>query len=191
LYPFQSLSVGRLWLFFLVLVPLACGHTAGTTAGPRLPPPLYDGEAAKLFDDRIDSNAVGLADVTTNPRTDAVLRARTQKAEGAGRMKVSTVSVDSADGQPTYRLSLAFIDAPVSLRGFGETHVELVVRPDSPSFGIVKWLDAGLIGRTFFCFFRRFAAGDETQVRYHISADSNEVLAAAREAHALGELSAK
>jgi hypothetical protein len=175
-----------------MLVVVGCGGSV--SVGGQVPAnafPPYQGQATTLFDDRIDPNAVGLADVASKPRTDPVLRARAQNAEAVARARVATVSVDSAAGRPMYRLSLDLRDGSISRRGFTEDRVEIAVRPDSPAFGVVKWLDTRLIGRTFIAFFRRYAGTEEVELRFHLSADDPEVLAAVKEAAALGEISGK
>jgi hypothetical protein len=169
----------------------SCGEAPSTAAAPRAQFPPYDARAAGLFDDRIDGNAVGLADVSGNPRADPTLRARTQNAELVARVRVSTVTTDMVGGKPLYRLALAFIEPPVVRRGFGDEQVEIAVRSTSAAFGVVKWLDSGIIGRTFVGFFRRFAQGEEAEVRFHLSADTPGVVLAAREADMLNELSGK
>ena len=187
LYLFTFLSFSLVVAF---LGAPACGSATGPSQSRQTFPP-YAGTALQLFDDRIDPIAVGLADVADKPRTNPVLRARTQSAEAVARARVSTLSVDSIGGNPVYRLSLTFIDRPLVRRGFPADRIEIAVRPDSPAFGVVKWLDARLIGRTFIGFFHRFAGNDEPEVRFHLSADDPEVLAAVREASALSELSSK
>ena len=175
--------------FLAVLSVAACGGR--TAAAPAPAPqnlPVYAGNATQLFDDRIDPTAVGLADVTENPRTDPVLRARTQNAEVAGRTRVSTVTVDSSGGKPVYRLRFTFVEPPVVARGFSGKEIEVAVRDDSPAFGIVKWLDTKLIGHSFIGFFHRFAGNYEPEVRFHLSPDDAQVMAAVRDASALSEL---
>ena len=162
--------------------------------------PPYRAEATRLFDDRIDPTAVGLADVATKPRSDPTLRARTYNAEAVARMRVATVTVDMAQGKPIYHLSLVFLDGALVRRGFSDNQVEISVRSDSPAFGVVKWLDTRLIGCTFIGFIHRFAdaAADggplvepQVTVRFHLAADTPDVLAAVREAQTLGEVSSK
>jgi hypothetical protein len=168
-----------------------CGGARPTApVVPRSYPP-YTGEAAHLFDDGIDANAVGLADVAVDPRTDVRLRGRAQGAEVVGRVRVSTVTVDSIKGKPNYRLILALLDRPIARRGINEDHLEISIRSSSPGFGIAKWLDTGLIGLTFVGFFHRFADTDEAELRFHLSADRPDVLSAVRDASVLSELLAK
>ena len=142
-----------------------------------------------MFDDRIDPTAVGLADVPESPRTDPVLRSRTQSAEVVVRTRVSTVNVDLASGKAVYRLLFTFAETPIVARGFSGNQIEIVVRDDSPAFGIVKWLDTKLIGHSFVGFFHRFAGKDEPEVRFHLSPDDPQVLGAVRDASALIEVS--
>jgi hypothetical protein len=173
----------------MAALALSCSGSSGASGSRQTFPP-YTGESTKLFDDRIDSNSVGLADVVSKPRADPMLRARTQSAEAVGKVRVSTVTVDSVGGKPAYHLNLAIVD-PLARRGFDDKSVEILVRSDSPAFGIVKWLDTRLIGRTFIGFFRRFAGPDEADVKFHLSADNAEVLAAVRDANTLSEVSGK
>ncbi|HEY3592766.1 MAG TPA: cobalamin ABC transporter substrate-binding protein [Polyangiaceae bacterium] len=171
----------------------ACGSTlkGQPTATPSAPLPPYDEQAARLFDDRIDGNAVGLADVTDNPRIDPTFRARAQSSDLIARVRVLTVTSDTVSDGPLYRVNLTFAAAPLIQRGIKDDHIEISVRSTSAAFGVVKWLDAGLIGRTFVGFFRRYADGEslEPKLRFHLAADTPSVLTAAHEADMLRELS--
>jgi hypothetical protein len=185
----ESSVVLTLGLAVAFLLP-ACG--GASQRGPGSPQsaqdfPPYAGSAAQLFDDRIDPMAVGLADVSDNPRTDPILRARAQNAEVVGRTRVSTVTVDSVGGKPVYRLKFTFAEAPVVSR-FSPDQIEVSVKDDSPAFGIVKWLDTKLIGHSFVGFFHRFAGSVEPVVRFHLSPDDPQVISAVRDASALSEL---
>jgi hypothetical protein len=168
---------------------LSCSGSSGPS-GSRQNFPPYTGESTKLFDDRIDSTSVGLADVASKPRADPVLRARAQSAEAVARVRVATVTVDVSGGKPAYHLNLAIVE-PLSRRRFNEKSVEIFVGSDSPAFGIVKWLDTRLMGHSFIAFFRRFAGPDDAVVRFHLSPDNAEVLAAVRDADTVSEVSGK
>jgi hypothetical protein len=176
-------------VFFIV----SCGGSG--PLAPRTTPPKiftpYQGQATVLFDDQIDPNAVGLADVQNKPQLDPVLRARAQTAEAVARVRVATVTVDSAAGKPVYLMNLDLTGGSIARRGFDDEQIEIAVRSDSPAFGVVKWLDTRLIDRTFVAFFHRFAGPDEVELKFHLSADNPEVLAAVREAAALREISGK
>ena len=171
-----------------MLATAACGGGRPAAAPTPQNLPIYAGNATQLFDDRIEPTAVGLADVTENPRTDPMLRARTQNAEVVARSRVSTVTVDSVGGKPVYRLRFTFVEPPIAARGFSGDQIEVAIRDDSPAFGIVKWLDTKLIGHSFIGFFHRFAGTYEPEVRFHLSPDDARVLAAVRDASALNEL---
>ena len=170
----------------LALSPVACGGRPAASASPQNLP-VYVGNATQLFDDRIDATAVGLADVGENPRTDPVLRARAQSAEVVARTRISTVSIDSVGGKPVYRLRFTFVEPPVVARFSGD-QIEIAVDDASPAFGIVKWLDTKLIGHSFVGFFHRFAGSLEPEVRFHLSPDDPQVVAAVRDASALNDL---
>ena len=173
----------------MTLLLASCG--ARPTPIERSAPPRsfapYAGQAVELFDDRVDPAAVGLADTAVSPRGNPIFRERVYRAELVARMRVSTVTVDLVGGQPRYRISLIVLDS-LAQRGFSDDHVELSIGADSPSFGTVRWLDTRLIGRTFVAFVHRFAGAEEPEVRFHLSADSADMLAAVREASTLGEL---
>ncbi len=188
--PLQiSVAVFPLGFLVCVLFFAGCGGSRISTVGPGQNFPPYAGASTTLFDDQIDPLAVGLADVATNPRTDAKLRARAQAAEIVTRARVATVSVDTATGKPVYRLTLSFLDSPIVSRGFSESSVDISIRSDAPAFGAVKWLDSKLIGRTFVGFFQRFSADGEVELKFHLSADDPKILAAVRDAATVAEIS--
>lgn len=176
--------------FFAAVLVASCGGPTATAQAPQSPQefPVYGNSAAQLFDDRIEPMAVGLAGVENDPRLDPILRQRTQNAEVVGRTRVTTVNIDSVGGKPVYRLRFKLLDPPVVARGFTSDQLEVAVADDSPAFGIVKWLDARLIDYSFIGFFRRFAGNPEPQVRFHLSADDPQLMAAVRDASALREL---
>jgi len=193
LLRFHRYFASQLCLFALLAIGAAgCGGGA-SSATPKVAQryPAYDEQAAQLFDDHIDGSAVGLADIAGNPRADPVFRARTQSAELVARVRVLTVTTDLVGGKPLYRVNLGFVAPPLVRRGIDDDHLEIAVYSTSSAFGVVKFLDVGLIGHTFIGFFRRYAQGEEPEVRFHLAADTPMILAAAREADMLGELSGK
>ena len=183
---------GLLIVAFTAALASGCGGApSASSVASRQNFPPYTGQAAYLFDDRIDPNSVGLAEAATRLQNDPLLRARVQGAEAVSRVRVATVTVDSSGGKPAYRLSLDLRGGSLVRRGLTEDHLEIAVRSDSPAFGVVKWLDTRLIGRTFVGFFRRYAGADDIDLRFHLSADDPQVIAAIREAAALSEISGK
>jgi len=178
----------------LLIVVVACASCSGSRAKkadelPELTP--YAGVDQELFDDRIDPLAVGVADVAMHARTDPVLRKRTRHADVVARFRVSTVTVDAVNGEPVYHVTLVFADAPMVRHRPVDNRMDLAIRQQSPAFGLVKWLDTRIIGKTFVGFVRQFAGIDESEVHFHLSPDDAEVNAAVKDAKALEELSGR
>ncbi len=150
----------------------------------------WEGHAREVFDDAIDPAAVGLSLEGPSPRTDPFLRERAQTADVAARVRVRTVTVDTIGDQRTYHLNIEVIDPPLATPRVEERSFELLIRPTSAAFGIVKSFDARLRGMTFVGFVQRFVGTDgETELHWHLSADTPEVQKAVKEAVALKELS--
>jgi hypothetical protein len=174
-----------------LLVAVACGSAGGRgakgTDGPR-DLAAYAGPELELFDDRIDPVAVGVADVAMHARTDPMLRKRAQHADVVARMRVSTVTVDAVNGEPVYHVTLQLAEAPMVQHRPFESRVDLAIRQQSPSFGLVKWLDTRIIGKVFVGYLRQFAGPEEAELHFHLSPDDAEVAAAVRDARALDEL---
>jgi hypothetical protein len=179
----------RAFALVVVFSCAGCGSGSAQSVGAADPSSIaqYTGRTVELFDDKIDAAAVGLADVNVRPRSDPALRERVTQAEAIAQMRVSTLTVDMVGGSPVYHVNLVLVTSLVS-KGFSESRIELSIGPTSPSFGIVKWLDTRIIGRTFIGFIRRFAGPEEPIIRFHLCADSPDVLAAIREAAALADL---
>lgn len=168
-------------LAFMAL--LACGGPDANAPDRARPP--YEGRALQLFDDVIEPLAVGLAlEDPRTPRSDPVLRERTQIADGVGRVTVKTVTARGDGVDMEYLLTVEVVqkltEAPLP--------AEIVVRVDksSPSLGIVKSLDARLGGKTFIAYVREFAGPDgEPRWHFHFAPDSKEELGAVNDAIAL------
>src|SRR5271165_1348931 len=77
---------------------------AKVVSGAGLPP--WDPRARQIFDDNIDPASVGLSMEGPSPRSDAFLRERAQTADVVARIRVQTVTVDSAGEQHTYHLGI-------------------------------------------------------------------------------------
>src|SRR6202034_3741291 len=77
----------------LVAVSLPLLGCAGANADANRPLPSYVGHAAELFDDGIEPRAVGLdLEQVSDPRSDALLRERTQVSDAALRVRISTLT---------------------------------------------------------------------------------------------------
>ncbi len=154
--------------------------------------PRWEGHAAEVFDDNIDPAAVGLSLDGPSPRSDAHLRERAQTADVVARVRVQTVTVDSAGERQTYHLGIqvgvpTLTEAKVPDRSF-----ELSIMPTSGAFGIARSFDARLRGQTFVGFIKRYGTDDgDVQVHWHLAPDTAEVVAAIKEALALREITGK
>jgi hypothetical protein len=163
---------------------IACSACGG--APPHLAP--YTGGDRQLFDDRIDPLAVG--NVNARSPWDPLLGRRAQQADSVARMRVSTVTTIALGGQQrTYRVTLVFVGKPLAQHiPSYEPQLDLAIRPGSPSFDIVTWLDARLIGKTFIGFVRQFAGPEEPEMHFHLSANNLDVAAAARHGTTFDEM---
>lgn len=150
----------------------------------------WEGRAIEVFNDGIDPAAVGLSMDGVGPRSDPFLRERAQTAEVVAQVRVTTVTVDTIGDDKTYHLGVQVGVPPLATPKIQDRSFELIIRPQSPAFGIARAFDARLQGMTFVGFIRRFAGPEgDAVIHWHLSADTAEVLAAVKDAVALAELS--
>jgi len=172
------------------LAASACEAISPAQAPTRADLPRWEGHAREVFDDIIDPAAVGLSMEGPSPRSDPFLRERAQTADVVARVRVHTVTVDAVGDQRTYHLGIQVTDPPLTHLEIPERSFELLIKPSSGAFGIVKAFDARLRGATFIGFVHHFASeGGEPEVHWHLSADTAEVATAVKEAVVLKELS--
>lgn len=162
---------------------MACGGPDANA--PDRPRPPYEGRAVQLFDDVIEPRAVGLAlEDPRTPRSDPVLRERTQIADGVARVTVKTVTARGTGPEMEYFLTVSVVQKVTE----GPLPPEIIVRvgKTSPSLGIVKSLDARLGGQTFVGYVREFAGADgEPAWHFHFAPDTKDELGAVNDALAL------
>ncbi len=178
-------SVG--FLLFAVL-SFACGGGPEAKA-PGRPLPSYAGHAVELFDDAIDTRAVGLEleGRGVAPRSDTLLRERTQVGDAVMRVRIDTVTSRGDGVSERFDLGLRVLD---KIAGAENVPDEFTVRVDknSPSVGIVKSFQGRLGGKIFIAFLREFVRPDgDPESHFHLSRDGKDVEAAVREAAALGQ----
>lgn len=169
------------------LVLAGCG---GTSYNARnRPTTAYADRTAVLFDDTIDPAAAGLdVDSSSTPQSDKLFRERTQLADGVFRVKAETISQAGEGASESYRITLKPRDT-LGGKWKPTDDISMVVTRTNPSFGIVKHLDARLVGKTFIAFVQAFSNDDGGYVYHaHLAADTKEVAAAVTDAYALGEL---
>ncbi len=177
-------------LAVLALVTGLAGCAGGPDASaPTRPMPPWQGHSRELFDDAIEPRAVGLSlELTRTPRTDPVLRERTQVGDAVLRVKVDTVTVQADGIDARYQIGLRVMKKLTGEHPPPSPFVVEVTKA-SPSFGIVKSLDARLSGKTFVAFVREFKTGaDDPRIHFHLAPDTKDVLAAVSDASALTEI---
>lgn len=169
----------------------ACGpEQPAKTAGSELP--RWEGRAVQVFDDNIDPAAVGLSLDGPSPRNDANLRERAQTADVVARVRVQTVTVDSAGEHQTYHLGIQVGIPTLAESKLHDRTFELNIKSTSGAFGIARSFDTRLRGQTFVGFIKRFGTDDgDAQVHWHLAPDTAEVVAAIKEAVALREIAGK
>jgi hypothetical protein len=162
---------------------LSLGGCAGANADASRPLPSYVGHATELFDDGIEPGAVGLdLEQVNNPRTDALLRERTQVSDAALRVRISTITEKQDGSESQFQLGVH----PVETLGGPFPPKEdfiVTVRPRTASIGIVKSLENAIVGKSFVAFIRAFVLPDgDREVHFHFSPDTKALVAAVREA---------
>lgn len=189
----RHVSTSLMSAFCIALAaPLAgCGPSQDASSAAGVAGlPRWEGRARELFDDAIEPAAVGLSMEGPSPRADPFLRERAQTAEVVAEVRVTTFTVDSIGDDKTYHLGVRVGVPPLATPKIPDSSFELLIRPQSPAFGIARAFDARLQGVTFVGFIRRFVGQDgEPEVHWHLSADTPEVVAAVKDVVALAELS--
>ena len=163
--------------------------------------PSYDGRATQLFDDMIDPAAVGYGSSVIgieqgrSPRDDALLRERTQTGDAVVRARVVTVT-SGADGQDSgWQIGLRTLET-VAGKKPTEGEFSFFVASRGPAAGVLRMLDARLVGSTFVVFVRAFeadgeagaGAGSGAALHFHFAKDDKDELGAVRQASLLGEV---
>lgn len=173
----------------LLVFVAACG---GETPNSKLP--VYERgpnatpaqrHAAELFDDVIEPRAVGLElNITSTPRSDAILRERTQIGDAVVRVRIETVTQSGAGSEVRHQLVLKTLE---KLAGEHPPEGDFSVTLDdsSPSIGIVRSLETRLGGKTFIAFVKAFNLGGERQYHFHLAPDAKDVRDAVAEAVSL------
>lgn len=186
----------RRFCLLVVSVALACplfgcGAAAGRPAAGDAESafPLWQGRERQLFDDVVDPAALGLSMEGVSAAGDPLLRERAQTADVVAQVRVSTVTVDTVGEDSTYHLSVQVGHPPLRTPKLDDATLDLSIRPGSRSHPLAKALDTRLRGMTFVCFARRYAdAEGGSELHWHLAPDSQDVVAAVKEAVALGEL---
>lgn len=181
---------------FLLALPLALG-SAGCGGGERPPAkaeaaplPAWEGREREIFDDSIDPAALGLTMEGGSPAQDPRLRERAQRADIVARVRVSTVTVETVGESSRYHLGVQIGTPPLAAPRIPGEEFDLLIKPGTRSHPLAKAIDVRMRGMTFVGFLKLYAHEDgEPTVHFHLAPDTAEVVAAVKEAVALGELS--
>ncbi|MGH7293573.1 MAG: hypothetical protein ACRELB_01510 [Polyangiaceae bacterium] len=182
-------GLGAAAIFAALSVLAGCGAGTPGPRDPDRPLPPYAGHAVDLFDDAIEPLAVGYPmDNSASPQGDTRLRERTQTGDAVVRARVLTVTSKVEDSGRSWQIGLHTLER---LGGSGplEKDFALSVGPHDPGAGIVQAFESRLIGKSLVVFVREFAhegapaakageARDPGDLRFHIAADSPDVLKA-------------
>jgi hypothetical protein len=147
-------------------------------AEAQRPLPAYSGHAVDLFDDAIEPLAVGfhIDAHRAAPRSDNLLRERTQVGDAVVRARVTTVSSKEEDQGRSWQLGMHTLDR---LGGAGPLEPDFALRvgPTDASAGIIRSFESHLIGQTFIAFVREFnRPGSEPEIHFHLGPDSKDEL---------------
>jgi hypothetical protein len=178
----------------LALLLSACG--GGTPEARRADRqlPSYGGHAVELFDDAIEPAGVGIqlggqAGAGFNaPRSDNLLRERTQVGDAVVRARVTTVTAKDEDTGRSWQLGMHTIER---LGGAGPLEPDFTLRvgASDAAAGILRAFESRLIGTTFVAFVREFVhQGGEAELHFHLAQDSRDELEAVKSAVLLDEV---
>ena len=146
----------------------------------------------------IEPSAVGYrgADESGSLKDNALLRERTQTGDAVVRARVVTVTSEPELQGDGWRIGLRTLET-VAGKSPPDSEFTFVVQGTGPAAGIVRMLEARLIGSTFVVFVRKFgheAGGDPgaaesvADIHFHFAKGDKDELGAVRQASLLGEV---
>jgi hypothetical protein len=180
-----ALSVAVLVLPLPALL-CGCGGNTAEAARPTRPLPPYAAHWVELFDDAIEPAAVGgvggfqFAPTEAGraaPRSDNLLRERTQVGDAVVRGRVTTLSSKEEDRGRSWQLGVHTLER---LGGAGPLEADFVVRvgPSDAAAGMVRAFETRLIGQTFIAFVREFSraggVGADSELHFHFAPDTKD-----------------
>lgn len=176
---------------FVSLSATACTEEAAVT-GPRRVLSAYQGHATELIDDGIEPRAVGIdLESIRSPKSDPVLRARTQAADAIVRVRITTVTRKKEESGATYVIGFRVVDR-VAGANLPPQDFSVELAPRAPAVGILRSFEDRLVGMnlTYVAFVRGFAqeGSPDGAMHFHLSPDTKEIVDAIAEMAALEEL---
>lgn len=183
---YRNAAPAALVLLALSLTLSACPGPTDPASANRKAYPSYEQHFPELFDDAVEAAAVGVAlEDQSSPRTDNLLRERTQVGDAVVRVVVTTVTRKKEDVGTSFQLDLRPIE---KLTGTPpETTFSVRIPNNNPSIGILNSVD--LTGKRFVAFVKTFVRSDgDTEIHFHLASDEPAMQKAVRDAAALQEL---
>src|SRR5690606_9517368 len=113
---------------------LCCGKADkdGFAAPPTDELPVYDQQAARIFDDSIAPEVFGLQVERASPTRDSLLRERSQASDYIARVKLRTIREERFDDSLRYRIVVQPLGEPIAGDAL-PPELELTVGRASPS----------------------------------------------------------
>jgi hypothetical protein len=177
----------RRLLCTVALLPalLGCSAPAAERATAEQPAeglPVYDQEAAQVFDDSIAAEVFGLEVERTNPATDQVLRRRCGEADHIARVKLRTILEERFADSLRYRIVVQPLGTPI-LGDVLPAELELTVGRASPSLSMLRSMSVEAVGAKFVLLLKRYQLNGEPVLHFRGEPDQANVLAAIRQAN--------
>lgn len=151
------------------------------SAQPTEQLPVYNQEAAQVFDDSIAPEVFGLQVERMNPAKDHVLRERSRGADHISRVKLRTILEERFAESVRYRIVLQPLGEPL----FGDAlpaKLELTVGRASPSLIMLRSMSVEAVGAKFILLLKRYQLNSEPVFHFRGEPDQADVLAAIRKA---------
>jgi hypothetical protein len=137
------------------------------------------------------------ADTGGGAKDNALLRERTQTGDAVVRARVVTVTSEPESQGDGWRIGLRTLETVAGKRP-PEGEFTFVVQGRAPAAGVMRMLEARLVGATFVVFVRTFGHADDgndvgaddkgPELHFHFAKDDKDELGAVREASLLGEV---
>ncbi len=168
----------------LVLLASSCRAKPdrATAEHPAVELPLYDQQAARIFDDSIAAEVFGLQVDRPDPSNDSLLRQRSQEADHVLRVKLRTIREERFDESLRYRIVVQALGRPL----VGEAvagDLELSVGRASPSLSMLRSMSVEAVGAQFILLLKRYQLNEEVVFHFRGEPDQETILKAIHQAN--------
>ncbi len=156
----------------IVLSAAGCGAGTSDARAPQRALPAYGDHQAELFDDAIESEAIG-SDLAASPSlaNSALFRERTLEGDAVVRARVTTITSKAQDNGYGWQVGLHTVER---IAGNGPLATDFMIQVDSngPAAGMLRAFESTLVGTTFLAFAREFArpgSPAEADLHFHLA----------------------